>query len=192
MNAFPLYMEDGRRAGPWACGTCRTVHGCETTAASCCEPPSCSSCGEATEKGRTRCRTCMSAHFDAIEKARWETARKIPPSEYAGHLVWSDDYDEFFDDLDCLVDRWLDDERTGVPRVYACRPFGLRWEAYRILDHALDEHHEEAVDSIPDGAMTELQAALDAWASRFGPTSYEPDRSVAILVDPQTYFGGNR
>lgn len=192
MNAFPLFHADGKRAGVFACGKCRKVYGAEDIAALCCEPKVCP-CGTVAPRYRILCEACTSAEMEQRQQRVWDAARKLPAVESSGP-VWDEDADAFHNSFDAFWDAWEDDadERepgATAPRVFACEPFGLRLDACRIVEHALEDHHEDALEQIDDGAFTQLQQMLDQWDKDHGPTSWQPNYDIAIVWDSRNSEG---
>ncbi len=192
MNAFPLFNAEGKRVGVFACGNCRKVYETECTAALCCEPTVCP-CGVVAPRYRILCEACTSAALEQRQQRVWDDARKLPAVESSGP-VWNEDTDEFHDSFDSFWDSWEDeaDERdpdATPPRVFACEPFGTVLDAERILEHALEDHHEDAISGIDDGAVAQLQQQLDGWAREHGPTSWHPNYDIAIIWDSRKSEG---
>lgn len=63
------------------------------------------------------------------------------------------------------------------------KPYPMAFDASAIIEHALDDHHEDAYEEIGSKGFDELQRYLDGWVKRWGITSYEPDYSTAIVFD---------
>jgi hypothetical protein len=185
MNAYPLFMEDGSRAGIWVCGHCRIVFNDETSAGRCCEVSVCE-CGQPCEPYWLICGSCRSKKAVARELAVWSAARKLPACEYSGP-VYADHDQEIHADVDAFLCSWEEfcfDNPGAVgtsPRAYACVPYGLQFDAGEFLEACLQDHYDEALEEIDDAAVAKLQAFVDAWDREHGPTSYRQDPTTAIV-----------
>lgn len=167
----------------YACGTCGIVTRTEHEAVGHCEPYDCSGgCGAKLPKKeyRTKCDACMEAARQAGEDARYEKARKVPLAEYQQEGLFVED--EWFNDWEDLVDS-MDSQGREVPEwAWGCEPLAFALDAERLLENALDEHHEDARDGIDDAEVKRLQAFLDEWAAAQKITSYQCDTSTVVLL----------
>jgi len=180
MNAAPLFLADGRRAGVWFCGSCKATWGCDSSAAMCCEPSVCS-CGSACASPWLKCEDCRRADTAKLEQDRWLKARKLDGMDYHG-WVWSESQDRFFRDIGECLDAWFDEQGDGadVPTMYACKPFKMAFDAAGWIHGRLEAHYDGAEDDMPKGCFAELQSLMDAWCRRNSPTSHTPDFGTAI------------
>lgn len=129
------------------------------------------------------CEGCEKARREKKERDAFEKATKLAYEAYDGQTFYCEGIgDEFFEDLTDLREAALDAGKDCPAYVWACKPKSLHIDAGGIVGQALDDHHEDAGDSIPDSAYASLQAFLDDWCKARNITTYEPDYSRAILV----------
>jgi hypothetical protein len=189
MNPTELFHADGRSAGVFFCGECKLIYrsGELELAENCCKPWKCDTCGAPTEKYWTACRECRAKVQRDKDQAQWEKAEKVLAKDWDGP-VWNTADDSYHPDLGDLIDDWVCDHERGepLPHVYVCDADTMKFDAERMIEHALEEHYEDASDDISQAAHEELQQALDAWTDKHGVTSYHPDYKRAVIweVDP--------
>ena len=154
----------------YACGTCGSVvgstlvHGdaAHAIAATHCGPWICRVCGvEHDWSHQTICHDCWAksrAEREAERDAKcFATATKLSAAEYDG---WVSDGDEgFWSSVEDALDHY-----DGV------------------IEHALEDHYEDAADQIDDTDVARLQVALDAWCESIGIESWETDYSRAVRL----------
>ncbi len=120
--------------------------------------------------------TKKAADFERATKQRYS-------SEMGPWLCWEDAGEEgFFCNVEDLYDYCF---RKGleVPEwVWGTTSRTLRLDAVSILESALDEHHEDAIDRVEDISL--LQTLLDLWCDRQIIETFDEDRSLAILIPP--------
>lgn len=192
MNAQQLYFDDGEPAGVAYCSACRGVAKTIEAAEACCRPNVCE-CGAECEKYRTICQACYAAKDAKREADRFAKATKrfIEDAEREYVCLDGDRYLSF-DDLDeYCTERLADWIAAGEkpwtwepPRVYATAEHRPSFSVESLLEWALDESHEDAIDDVPSGAAAELQAFLDTWCAENMPSSYFEDHTVALVPWP--------
>lgn len=116
----------------------------------------------------------------ARDAARWRADPALPWADLDGIPVWSDGLDKVVYDATDLAEAWWeylgepDDPSPIDPEwalLYACKPVRFRLDAGELLNAWSEEHgsHDwDPLDGLPDEACGELQAALDAWAAKWG------------------------
>ncbi|KKN79968.1 hypothetical protein LCGC14_0334760 [marine sediment metagenome] len=182
----PLNSEDGK-LHVWACGACAAAYGgklAEKTALECCAEMLCD-CGKPVDgKHCTSCYACRVKTQDAKEQALFDKAEKIPWREYDGEMVYSD-RQEFYPDVDSMVDA-EDDPPDDPPRwAWACTSLKLKFNAMDLVNGQLeaDDHHEESRSYIGDNDVAELQKLLDAWCEKQTVETFFPDYSRVVTCD---------
>ena len=180
MNAFELKgtRPDGKEVFIYACGECGRLDQHKDAAEKCCGP---CSCGKTKEPWQDRCVECSSKDSDerlrAAEEKRYAAAKRVPFADYGGAMLVSGDH--FYDEPDDLFDDSLPED---PPReAWGVYGMPLSIDANRLLESALEEHHEDAEDNISKEMVDELQTFLDGWCKRTGIVSYFQDD--AVLVD---------
>jgi len=172
----------------YACGSCGTVvgtaksHGsnAQGMAERCCAPPACQQCGAVHDrKHRLFCGPCEVAREAAREARRFAAAEHIPASDYDGPVYWdgtgNDGYSPSVADL---LD-WFADEETEPPAyVWACSVRHPSLDADDLLEHALDDHHEDCdLD-----AVDELRAFVARWNAQQTDETWDVDVTCAVLL----------
>lgn len=117
----------------------------------------------------------------------FDAATKIPAREYKGWVVWPDapvsscrcSTEDYFRSVDDVIEACAEDGIELPAFVWATSEMHLGFDANYVLESALEEHHEDAIDGIPSSAIDDLQALLDAWAAR-------PDTEVTTYVEDRT------
>lgn len=201
MNAIRFYLSDGTPAEVWQCGRCKSYRdiGCapvgkgdktysheerlklvEESAERCCNYR-CLNCGEKADQFHDLCRKCSSANW-AAESAAKEAesfARATERTDYEGPFVYDERFFETIDDVieHCECHDVPPPEYLWVPEIMA-----FKIDAERIVENALDNHHEDAMDHIDEGMQKELQAFLDDWCDRTGVTSLDERHKEYVRV----------
>lgn len=174
-----LLTEDGTEFG-WQCGKCGTgwsnrvfggSDGAAKRAADECCNRHCSGCGAAVESGYTLCSKCRTQRKHDRDLKLFRKAKKVTLADYGGECVCFGD--DRYVSVDCIDN---DEEETFA---WGCSEIkGPDLDAWQILDHALTEHHEDAIESCDVEA---LQAVLDEWCKANEVTSYMKDESVVVV-----------
>ncbi len=181
----PLNSEDGSKR-VWSCADCGGVYGNKTgeeTARRCCAEMLCD-CGLRVQKNYTKCDRCIAEARAAKDQVVFDKAEKIPWREYDGEHVYSD-RQEFYPDVDTMVDA-EDDPPEEPPRwAWACTPLKLTFDAKDLIYAKLDadDHYDDAMGSISDKDVEELQKSLDTWCDNQNLVSYFPDYSRVVTCD---------
>jgi hypothetical protein len=202
-----LFFDDGQPAKVHLCTACDKLYDVPEHA-TCCEPQACA-CGAPTVKQRTLCATCLGQHKLELEAERWAAATPKPAEGYDDpvYVVTSDGVewgrDGWHSDLswlrDTIADHHHDHPTEPLPElhVYATKARRMDLDADHILEHALEEFHDDAQDEISDAAAAGLQVLLDAWVETYSPTTYEPDTGTKIVgwevaptEEPADFDGG--
>jgi hypothetical protein len=181
MNAQQLNWPDGKPSGVWVCGKCGHIHTstrpqmAEEFAIACCGQEYCKVCHVPVE-ARNRCEACVEA--ERVKKAEALFAKAEKLTDFDGMVCTAGDtYHQSVDDWLCGLD-----EPPGT-QVYAwcCKPMPLLLDADRLIENAMDDHHEDAYDQIGRAAIKALQAMLDEWQKPFAKLSVEPDFTRCVV-----------
>lgn len=189
MNAIELLLPDGKPSGIHACGCCKRPTHDRREASRCCL---CTTCGEKPpEPLRRECKPCRVDRWARETKARderdraiYEKAKKVALADYAGQMVYDEEIDEYLS-IEEIEQRVAGGEAPDF--VWGTTPNRLTFDARDIVESQLEngDHHEDAIDEIPEGAFGELAGALEAWCEEHGPTSYEVDHTTVVLLDDE-------
>lgn len=176
-NVTPLLVTSnipkGERPNAYACNTCGRCYFHRDSAESCCKAFFCKVCGIKTQKHLEFCRK----HFE-LEVLK--TAPKVEATTYTGHVYAEGIGEEYFENLDELLE-YCDCEDVPVPAyVYTC--IAEKWQGvdshWAIAD--LDEnHYDDAYEDIVD--YKELVKFLEDWNAKQTIVSYSPDTSIIVL-----------
>jgi len=178
MNAQELFLSDGKAAGVFFCGSCKTVHDAKGTAESCCEPYICSECGELSgRKYYTICNKCQSEKTAAAEKELFDNAEKITGSD---NPIFNGD--DFYMSMADLLDDLQEDEFPEY--VWATNPeHFVKLDADSIIESVQDDAYDD-FDIGDLCGVEEFQDAVAAFNSaNHHHISYLPDYTRAIIVD---------
>lgn len=117
------------------------------------------------------------------EIERFEKAEKIQAKDYKGWVFWEDhgDNEGFFSSVAELRTYCNDVGVEPPPYVYACKAMLLSMNAEWIIEDALEEHHENARDSISKEAEDELQSLLNAWCAKQTVRTWFQDTTRVVL-----------
>lgn len=172
---------DPEKTVVWACGTCKAAAMDEESARYCCSPYICEKCGK---EYKSYCEDCSKKEQFARAHAQYDKAKKVMLSEYAGDWIFCDHCDEYFSDVDSLLDSHDDDAEPPV-WVWGTteQPFTL--DADDIISQQLEqqEFYEDAFDNISVDALKELQGLLDAWLKKQDMKSYMVDYGVVVDIE---------
>jgi hypothetical protein len=170
----------------WACGSCKTATSTKQNALECCAPDVCEKCGKEIKR-HSYCEDCSKKQQFARAQAQYDKAKKVMLSEYAGDWLCCDHCDEYYPDVDSLLDAHDDDEE---PPTWAWgteeQPFKL--DAERIISDQLEyqEFYEDAFDNISVDDLREMQNFFDAWLKKQNMKSYMVDNSVVVDFEALT------
>lgn len=184
----------------FACRECRTIVASNATHSSLEEaekyanthanPPPCRECGTPRKFAygyQNPCSVCSHRRFEEQQQKReeelFEKADKVRMSDWKGHCLTDGD-ERFFFDLDEALDHY---DSRGVARpkyLWDCDPDPMTMAADGILEHALSEHHEDAIDRIPQSEIDRLQKYLDRWCKKQKVESWYMNNKTAVLLDP--------
>lgn len=184
-----LYLADGRMVtGMWLCPAQAHAYQVPSVAASCdCAEPRPCACGRG-ERHRfsERCPVCHNESHEARERAAWEKATKIAADQYDGPVFDDEDDDApMYLGIGDLLDHHEDAGIAVAHRVYAAVPKHMEMHAGVIVEHALEDFHEDAASDVSDAAIAELQELLDAWCKKHRVTTWVPDYTRAIVYTPR-------
>ncbi len=85
----------------WGCGTCRVTTRSHEEAVSCCAPWVCEKCGDEV---KSYCKACSKKEQHARAQAQYDKAKKVLWTEYTGEWLCCDHCDEYYPDVDSLLD----------------------------------------------------------------------------------------
>ena len=165
MNAFELFLGDGRPANIWACGKCRIVKRTQAEADKCCAPWSCKDCGCEVKQYRTKCEACESKERSLVWQKRFDAAELL--ESYEG-WIWTpahDGYqDGYFPDMEEFLDHaeCRDEEGAKLPEfVFACKSKKLKLDISRSLEDIGEDGWEEMLEHT--NGDEELFKAVERW-----------------------------
>lgn len=133
--------------------------------------------------GWTSCADCRVTRKLTEELAAFDKAQKIPESEYNDWFYHCGEYHENADELE---EYCLQNDLEWPEWVWACKKIEFKIDVDTILEHALQDHYEDARSSIPQAAENKLQAMLDKWCAGQKIESWQEDNSRAVILEPRT------
>lgn len=138
----------------------------------------------ALDNGKRKAWQDREARLD--DEMAFDKATKINAKDYTGWVVWQGhgDNDGYFKSVDAVIEYCADNEINGPKCVWACAPEHLHINAEAILEDALEEHFEDAGDSITTTEVERLQTFLDEWTKAQGIVSWHEDRTRAVMLSP--------
>lgn len=201
MNAQQLFLADGKSAGAWYCGECNIMHSLQhapigrgdvtytreqrlekarETAERCCNYR-CEQCGEKAKQFHDLCDKCRDASWraEAIRKEQESFAKATERTDYDGPFMFDD---HCFDSVEDVLEH-CECREIDVPE-YLWIPERIKFEmdADRIIENALEEHHEDADDRISKEDRVALQAFLDEWCAKTTIESFSEIRKEYVRV----------
>lgn len=169
----------------WQCSVCGLNHVLKETAEKCCEPWTCTECGEVLRYKVSRCEKC-------VEKARFNNAEKVDLKDWDGPVFTEavDNYDGmgYFEDIGefiefCKESYSCEDIEELPAYVWACETIQHKLCIDNALESMLDEAHEDAYDQLND--VKELEDFVIQWNAKQTVESWYPDYKKAVLLpDP--------
>lgn len=156
----------------------------------CCAPVLCRwddpPCARSVSSGRVYCTEHNAEHNVRQERKRFESAEKIDEKNYSGPVSWegADAWsgEGYFGSLNDLREA-CDDKGVPYPvYVYACDIDVPMWDAERVIEDALSDHHEDARDYLSAGSEEKLQAFLDEWSKDFEIKTWNVDHSRVVIL----------
>jgi len=175
---------DPEKIALWGCGTCHISARTREEAVACCAPWVCEKCGKEV---KSYCEDCSKKEQFAKAQAQYDKAKKVMLSEYAGDWLCCDHCDEYYPDVDSLLDAHDDDEE---PRTWAWgtteMKFSLNAENVVCQQLEQDEFYEDALESFSKDAIKELQEFMDVWTAKQDVKSYMVDNGVVVDFEALT------
>ena len=196
MNVKELTFRGEDETRLYACGECgkcyspkiyaapddRAHDAARSAAENCCAPTHCKECGVEVEKYRTMCRPCG-------ELVRLRKATPIPEREWTDpvHLDgtpggWGDGFSR---DTDELREACWDHEVEVPAYCWPCTARPLALNAESLLERAVDDMHEDAMDEIVDADG--LIAFVAEWNAKQTCKSWYPDMSRVVVLDQERF-----
>ncbi len=199
VEPLALFVADKSTVVAYACGVCRLVvgqgtdEGREDAAFHCAHKPCSKGCGRPASRLGDLCDACDRDRLNAAEAERerkaFEAAPKVSWRESNAESVFVDfrfgPDDGFFHGLGDLKDYLSDHPETELPEYcWACEEYGLGFDADDLIEHALEEHHEDAGENLSRSGRAALQKVLDQWVEDHAQfvKSFRPGET-AILLD---------
>lgn len=186
MNAVPLFHSDGKEAGIFYCGKCRTVSRTENEANQCCDQYPCETCGGERPYGYPGiCHECSEKAFliaeTKREAERFEASRKI--KEWIGpvYLPMSDTY---FGTVSDLFDYFANNGGVFPEYVWTCETSLVCHLDYdSIIEDATQEAHENFSPDDLSGEL-ELKSAINVInESNKDLVNWIPNFNVALILE---------
>lgn len=175
---------DPEKIALWGCGTCHMSARSREDAIACCAPWVCEKCGKET---KSYCEDCSKKEQFAKAQAQYDRATKVMLSEYSEDWVCCDHCDEYYPDVDSLLDAHEDDEELPD---WAWGTYEVKFNLYaeRIIENELEreDFYDGAQDQISKVAVEELQTFLTAWAAKQDLKAYMVDNSVVVDFEALT------
>jgi hypothetical protein len=172
---------DPEKTVVWACGTCKLAKESKDSALECCSPYVCEKCGK---ECKSYCEDCSKKERFAREQATYDKAKKVMLSEYSEDWLFCDHCEEYFSDVDSLLDAHDDaeDPPTWAWGTYET-PFTLNASDVLIQFLEQQEFYEEAFEHIDGAAIDEMQNFFDAWLKKQNMKSYMVDYSTVVDIE---------
>jgi hypothetical protein len=184
MNAIKLtgMTPDGKQRSVWACSECGFTAHSEQQAEKCCKPTICE-CGNACQKYYTACDECRRVTERKKDQAIFDKAKKVKWTEYEGQMLYCDRNDEFYSDIDSLLDSF-DSDDDPPEWAYGTIEKTFSMDAQTIIEDELErqEWFEDAIDHFT--FVKELQIALNDAAAQI-PSAYEADYSTVVTFEDE-------
>lgn len=192
MNAVTLLMPNKEPANVWMCQEChfltttRQDRDPQAVAERCCQPRPCGdSCGTMLAPAHvyTVCEPCRKKREQAQEFKRFEAATKLTPAEYNGPVF--DRNENFYQTIDDFYDNMSDEceWHTTYTWVWCAEEVAFKPDADRMLENALQDHHEDAYDQIDANHINALHDFVKTWAAATKIFSYEQDYRRVVLIN---------
>ena len=136
----------------------------------------------------------------AKEQKRWENTTRVFVEEFLkendDNMLYLDNYDQFFDDIDGIIEFLqdkIDEEELEVDaipymRVYRTNPVAVSFDASSIFENVGGDLPENAYDNL-ESYRKEFQTLLDTFANKIekDTLSYEIDSTRGILLKPSDF-----
>jgi hypothetical protein len=175
---------DPEKIALWGCGTCHISARTREEAVACCAPWVCEKCGKDV---KSYCEDCSKKEQHERAQTQYDKAEKVMLSEYAGEWLCCDHCDEYYPDVDSLLDAHDDDDE---PQTWAWGTYEVKFNlnAERVIEDELerDEFYDGAQDQISKVAAEELQTFLSAWSAKQDLNAYMVDNSVVVDFEALT------
>lgn len=184
MNAIELFHHDGRAAGVFACGKCRTVWGAQPQAEQCCAPYHCQTCGVEVPRYNTSCSACFAAEQNRIDRTRFHNAEKV---ESWDGWIYCEGFgrDGFSQSIGELLEECEDEGKELPEYAWTCTPNAF-------VEVSIGDIKEQIIDSEfcyedfdPDdlNGIEELAAAISVFnEANAGVLTYSPNFKKAVLI----------
>lgn len=168
MNSVPIKV--------YKCSECNQLYYTKPSADDCCkknEKYYCKKCGIEVKSHQILCSECS-------EHERFIKAKKIRLESYKYDFIYDYLSEEYYSDIDCMIDHYEIEELEMPKYVYACKPIEYNLDISNAIEYSLEEHYEDAFDNLID--VQELYDFIEEWNKRQTVVSYEYDFSNVILL----------
>lgn len=175
---------DPEKIALWGCGTCHLSAKSREDAVSCCAPWVCEKCGKEV---KSYCEDCSKKEQFAKSQAQYDNAKKVMLSEYAGDWLCCDHCDEYYPDVDSLLD--AHDDAVELPTwAWGTTEQAFMLDAERIISDQLEcqEFYEGAFDNFANGAIKEVQDFFNEWLKKQHMKAYMVDNSTVVDFEALT------
>jgi hypothetical protein len=126
------------------------------------------------------------------EGTKFERASRVTPTAYGEKPVcapaWWDgpsgpgDGGEWWPSVAALLEACTEAHQDPPPYAWACSLVPFAMNARSLLEDVLQEHHEDASESISSKAQADLQTLLDAWCAKQNVQTWEHDFGTVVVL----------
>ena len=165
----------------WKCEECGKAYMYKQGADDCCkvtilENSHCEICDAEIAKYRTICDDCLS-------KRRYKDGTKIKYSEYDLKWLFDGNTDEYFSDIDALIDYYIARNLELPIWCYGCNEITFTVDIDGALENASEEMYEDfeyGNDAVDIEGLIEF---MEKWNKKQTASSYECDYKKIILLN---------
>lgn len=200
VRAMSFNDDPESKAVLYACGVCGVCYSPKNVgiqnaidlAAKCCDPKAhtCKVCGVEVPPYRSMCER-------HAEQAKLRKAVQIEEAEWKDPVYldgapggWGEGY---FSDTDELRQSCEDYDVSVPAYCWPCTSRPLRLDPDRLLEQAVDDMHEDAIDQVVDADG--LRDFIEAWNAKQTCETWYPDHSRVVVLDRERFdrlIGGDQ
>lgn len=151
----------------------------------------CEECGSLFKNqgyAQIKCRDCEQRRWKLNDKLKLAKATRITSEQNQTDWIYCEERQNhnegYFHDFGEL-EEYCEDEGLSMPcYVHPCYEMRVKLDAESILEHALEELHEDTAEHVCAKHEGRLQRLLDAWVKHANiPPSYMADARKVIVLD---------
>lgn len=163
----------------YKCMKCGALYYSLENAETCCGPKLCTECNKPIPYYKDICEKCW-------EKQNFEKAKKISWKDYKGSFVYDYLGEEYYDDIDSLLEHYEENNEEPPKYCYACSGKSYALDVYSVIENEivdLCEDYEDVINDLVD--LDKLEKFVEEWNKKQKAMCYEYDLKTVIMLEKE-------